>query len=165
VSELKLVTKGERVGSSEAALLQKLDIRPFTYGLKLRDVYDNGSIFSAAVMDITEGDLKAKFSNACRRIASIGLAAGYPTLCSLPHSIGNGVRRLIAVAAMTDYNFAECEPWNKFFNMSPEELAKLAAANAASGGGGGEAEKEEEPEEEEEADVGAGGMFGDDDGY
>jgi large subunit ribosomal protein LP0 len=60
ISELKLISKGDRVGGSEAALLQKLDIRPFTYGLVLVAVYNNGSVFDAKVLDLTDDDLKAK---------------------------------------------------------------------------------------------------------
>lgn len=45
-----LTRKGEKVGNSEAALLQKLDIKPFSYGLVIEQVYDNGSIFDPAVL-------------------------------------------------------------------------------------------------------------------
>jgi len=170
VSDLKLVTKGEIVGGSEAALLQKLDIKPFTYGLVLQSVYDNGTVFDAKVLDITENAMKQKFFNAVRRMASYCLVSGYPTLASIPHSIGNGVRTLIAVSAASGYSFEQMEEWDKLLNMDPEELAKLAAAAAASGGAGdggaGGEEAKEEEEEEEEVDVGGGGLFGgDDDGY
>ncbi|CAK8995853.1 60S acidic ribosomal protein P0 (60S ribosomal protein L10E) [Durusdinium trenchii] len=167
VSELKLITAGQVVGGSEAALLQKLDIRPFTYGLVLTKVYDNGAVFDAKVLDITEDDMKTKFFGACRRMASICLTAGYPTLVSLPHSVGNGVRDLIAISAAAGYSFEQMDEWDKMLNMDPEELAKLQAAASAGGGGGdGAAEEEKVEEEEEEVDVGGGGLFGgDDEGY
>lgn len=166
VSELKLVVAGERVGSSEAALLQKLNIRPFTYGLVLKSVYDNGAVFDAKVLDITEDDMKQKFFTACRNMASICLSVGYPTLVSLPHSVGKGVRDLIALAAASGYSFEQMEEWDNLLNMDPEELAKLQAAAAAAGGGGAAEEEKEEEEEEEEVDVGGGGLFGgDDEGY
>ena len=50
-----------QVGASEAALLQMLKIRPFHYGLILIQVYDNGSIFSPAVLDITDDDIVKVF--------------------------------------------------------------------------------------------------------
>jgi large subunit ribosomal protein LP0 len=34
-SDVHLIKKGEKVGNSEAALLQKLNIRPFSYGLEI----------------------------------------------------------------------------------------------------------------------------------
>ena len=166
VSDLKLISKGEKVGSSEAALLQKLNLKPFTYGLILLSVYDNGSLFDAAVLDITEDDLKAKFLQSVRRVGAICLELGYPTLCSLAHSLGNAVRRMIAITAETEIKFDLASKWDELFNMDPEELAKLQAAAAAAAGGDGEAAAEEpEEEEEEEVDVGGGNLFGDDDGY
>lgn len=167
VSELRLISIGEVVGSSEAALLQKLNIRPFTFGLVLQSVYDNGALFDAKVLDITDDDLKSKFSGALRLMASICMGAGLPTVVSLPHQIGNGVRTLIAIAAASGYTFEQMSEWDKFLNMSPEELAAMAAASGGGGGGGDAAAEEKVEEEEEEADVdlGGGGMFGDDDGY
>ena len=50
-----------QVGASEAALLQMLKIRPFHYGLILNQVYDNGSVFSLAVLDITDDDIVKVF--------------------------------------------------------------------------------------------------------
>ena len=36
VSDVKLITKGDKVGASEATLLAKLGIKPFSYGLIIR---------------------------------------------------------------------------------------------------------------------------------
>jgi len=130
VSELKLVTKGERVGGSEAALLQKLDIRPFTYGLVLKQVFADGAVFDAAVLDITDADLEAKFLTAVRRMAALSLGAGIPSLASLPHSVGNAVKRLIAVAVELKYSFAAAEPW---LALLPDAAPPAAEAPAEDG--------------------------------
>jgi large subunit ribosomal protein LP0 len=50
VSELKLITKGEKVGASEAGLLQKLNILPFTYGVQFLHVFMNGSVFDSLTL-------------------------------------------------------------------------------------------------------------------
>lgn len=86
-----------QVGSSEAALLQKLSIRPFTYGLVIDCIYDNGAVFDAAVLDLTDADMAVKFSNACANVAAVSLELGFPTLASLPHSIANAFRALVGV--------------------------------------------------------------------
>lgn len=165
ISELRLIEAGTFVGSSEAALLLKLNIRPFTYGLKLQKVYDNGALFDAKVLDITDEILKSKFSESLRRMASVCMSVGYPTVVSLPHQIGGGVRTLIAIAAATGYTFEQMSEWDALLNMSPEELAKLAAAGASGGGDGAAAVEEKVEEEEEEVDLGGGGMFGEEAGY
>lgn len=124
VSDLLLVKQGERVGGSEAALLQKLNIRPFTYGLVLKQVFADGSVFDAAVLDITDENLTAKATQAVRRLAAFSLALGLPSLASLPHSVGAAVKRLIAIAVQIDYSFAAAEPW---IELLPKEAAAAAA--------------------------------------
>src|SRR5260370_31832106 len=44
--EIEVMTAGECVRSIEAALLNMLNISPFTYGLTVVQIYDNGNIFS-----------------------------------------------------------------------------------------------------------------------
>ncbi|RCH78886.1 ribosomal protein P0 (A0) (L10E), partial [Rhizopus azygosporus] len=89
VSDVPLVTAGEKVGPSEAALLNMLNISPFTYGMSVVQVYDHGAIFSPAVLDVEESQLVANLMAAIREVASISLAVGYPTVASVPHSIIN----------------------------------------------------------------------------
>merc|ERR1719502_2103011 len=48
VSPVELLKKGDKVGQSEATLLQKLGIQPFSYGLVIEQIYENGAIFSPA---------------------------------------------------------------------------------------------------------------------
>lgn len=100
------------MGSSEAALLQKLNIRPFTYGLTIDCIYDNGSVFDAAVLDLTDEDMTRKFAGACANVAAVSLELGFPTLASLPHSIVNAFRALVSVVieGCDKYTFDECEP-------------------------------------------------------
>ena len=62
ITPVELIKKDDKIGSSEAALLAKLGIRPFLYGLVVQPVYDNGSVFSPEVLDLTEDDLIEKFA-------------------------------------------------------------------------------------------------------
>jgi large subunit ribosomal protein LP0 len=172
VSEQKIITKGNKVGPSEVALLSKLNIKPFTYGLTLLSVYDNGSLFDSKALEMTSADLKMKFISSVRRVAAASISLGYPTLASLPHSVGNRVRDLLAVSAVTSYKFKYSEPWDALFSMDPAELAKLQAASAsasaaASAGGaaapaaaaGAKAAPKAE-EKEVEVDMSGGNLFG-----
>lgn len=158
VTDVLLIKKGDKVGNSEAALLQKLNIRPFAYGLVIAAVYDNGSIFDPAVLDLTEDDLCAKFVAGLRNVAAVSLQIGYPTLASIPHSVANAFKMLVAIAVECDgFSFAKADPY-KAYLADPSAFA--AAAPAAGGAAAAEA-KVEEVEEEEEADIGgASDMFG-----
>lgn len=158
VADVLLVKKGDKVGNSEAALLQKLNVKPFAYGLIIESVYDNGSIFDPAVLDLTEDDLCAKFVAGLRNIAAVSLEIGFPTLASIPHSVANAFKTLVAIAVECEtFSFKKADPF-KAYLADPSAFA--VAASPAAGGAAAEA-KVEEVEEEEEADIGgAGDMFG-----
>merc|ERR1712142_301293 len=61
LNDVRLIKEGDKVGASEATLLNMLNISPFSYGLVMSSVYDNGAIFSPKVLDITEEALQARF--------------------------------------------------------------------------------------------------------
>ena len=115
VSDVMLVKMGEKVGNSEAALLQKLDISPFSYGLIISVVYDNGSMFDPKVLDLTDSDLCAKFMAGVRNVAAISLEINYPTLASIPHSVANAFKTLVAIAIECEtFSFEKAEPYKAF---------------------------------------------------
>jgi len=154
VADTMLISKGDKVTASQAALLQKLDIEPFTYGLVLKSVYDNGSIFDAKVLDITDDVLASKFSAALSAIAALSLALGYPTQASVPHSIANAFKAVIAVTLGCDkYSFDTADVYKEYL-ADPSKFA--AASGGAAAGGAAAVEAVVEEEEEEEADMGGG---------
>jgi len=162
VNDTNLISTGDKVTASQAALLQKLDICPFAYGVVLKMVYDNGSLFDAKVLEITDDVLASQFCEALGVLASISLAAGYPTQASVPHSIVNAFKMVLSLTI-------ECESYS--FDVADQYVEYLKDpskfAGPSTGGGGGDAAAAEEPEEEEEeeaeAPAGGGGIFGDDD--
>ena len=168
VNDTPLIEPGEKVTASQAALLQKLNISPFTYGLILKSVYDNGSLFDAKVLDITDDVLAAKFVEALSTVASLSLAIGYPTQASIPHSIANAFKAIVAITVgLEKYSFPKAEVYKEYL----KDPSKFAAAAGGGGGGaaaadsGAAAAEEVKEEEEEEMDM-AGGMdmFGGDEG-
>ncbi|GLE02349.1 hypothetical protein PINS_up011187 [Pythium insidiosum] len=159
VSDQLLTKAGEKVGNSEAVLLQKLNIRPFSYGVVITSVYENGSIFDPKVLDLTEEDLCAKFVTGLRNVAAVSLEIGFPTLASIPHSVANAFKTLVAVAVECEtFSFAKADPF-KAYLADPSAFA-VAAAPAAAGAAATEAKKEEVVEEEEVDMGGAADMFG-----
>uniref|UniRef100_A0A4D5R9X1 60S acidic ribosomal protein P0 n=1 Tax=Scolopendra viridis TaxID=118503 RepID=A0A4D5R9X1_SCOVI len=161
MSDVHLIKKEDRVGASEATLLNMLNISPFTYGLKIQQVYDSGTVFEPAILDIKPEDLREKFVLGVANIAALCLQISYPSLASAPHSVANGFRNLVAVAVMTDISFREAEMAKEFL----KDPSKFAAATSAapSAAAPQEAEKpkvEEKKEEEEESDEDMGfGLF------
>lgn len=124
VHDVYLIKSGDKVGMSEATLLNMLNISPFTYGLAVQKVYDSGTVFDPAILDITEDDLRAKFMSGVARVAALSLAIKYPTVASVPHSLVNGLKNCLAVAAVTDITFKEAEKLKEFL----ADPSKFAAA-------------------------------------
>ncbi|CAN6568939.1 unnamed protein product [Malus baccata var. baccata] len=95
ITLVELIKKADKVGSSEVVLLAKLGIRPFSYGLVVQMVYDNGSVFSPNVLDLTEDDLMEKFASGVSMVASLALAISYPTLAAAPHIFLNAYKNVL----------------------------------------------------------------------
>jgi len=109
LNDVHLVKKGEKVGSSEATLLAKLSIKPFSYGLRLLTVYDNGSIYEPHILDLNDEDILNRFRSGVQNVAALGLAVGYPNIASAPHVLINGFKNLLAVTVETGYSFKRAE--------------------------------------------------------
>lgn len=117
ITPVELIKKGEKVGSSEAALLAKLGIRPFSYGLVIQSVYDDGSVFSPEVLDLTEDDLIEKFATGVSMVTSLALALSYPTLAAAPHMFINAYKNVLAVAVATEYSFPQAEKVKEYLKV------------------------------------------------
>ncbi|KAG0559974.1 hypothetical protein KC19_10G143600 [Ceratodon purpureus] len=153
IAPVELVHKGEKVGSSKAALLAKLGIRPFSYGLVVVNIYDSGSVFAPEVLDLTEDDLLDKFTAGVSTVAAVSLATGYPTLAAARHAFVNSYKNLLAIAVETDYSFPLAEKTKEYLK-DPSKFA-VAAAPASTelvSVAPTAAKEEEKPEEKEESD-------------
>lgn len=154
-TDLKLVEAGAKVGASEATLLNMLNISPFTYGMKVTQVYEDGQAFSPDVLDIEESQLLKALTSAIATITTISLATNYPTLPSVLHSLINGYKQVLAVAVETDYSWEGIEELKDRI-ANPDAYAAAAPAAAAStedapaAAVAAEEEKEEEKEESED---------------
>lgn len=157
LNDVNLIKEGDKVGASEATLLNMLKISPFHYGLIIQQVYDSGTIFDPSILDITDDDIRKKFMTGVTNVAAISLSIGYPTVASAPHSIVNGFKNLLAIAAETDITFKEAETVKEYL-ADPSKFVAAAApvAAAAAPAADDKAKKEEEEEEEEDDDMGFG---------
>lgn len=157
ITPVELIKKGDKVGSSEAALLAKLGIRPFSYGLVVLSVYDNGSVFSPEVLDLTEDDLVERFAAGVSMVASLSLALSYPTLAAAPHMFINAYKNVLAVAVATEYTFPQAEKVKEYLK-DPSKFAvaaaPVAAAETAAAPVPAKEEEKAEPAEESDDDMG-----------
>jgi len=152
INNVPLIKTGQKVGNSEAALLLKLDIKPFQYGLIIRGVYDNGTMYEPAVLDMTDDDIIAKFRAGIKNLACVSLATGIPTVASLPHSLIRGYKNILSVALATDVSIPQTENLKKAAASAPAPSKAAAPAQTAAPK---KEEKKPEPEpEDDDADMG-----------
>lgn len=114
ITNVDLLKAGQRIDASQAALLQKLGITPFEYGLVPKLVFDQGSLFDPSVLDITEASILASFGNALKNTACVSLVLNMPTIASVPYSIMLAFADCLAVAVSTDFDFKEAEEIKAF---------------------------------------------------
>jgi len=147
-SDVLLIKTGQKVGPSEATLLNMLSLMPFTFGLTVLDVYDDGSVFSPAMLDITDEVLAKHLKAAIKNIACLSLATKTPTVASAPHLLVNAYKNVLSVGlSCEEYSFPALD---KFREALKNPVAVSAApAAAASAPAAAAAPAKEESEEEE----------------
>jgi len=133
VSEFPILKNGDKVSASAAVLLGKLSIKPFEYGIEVLQVYQDASVFDAAVLDIKDDVLISKFLGGVANMAAFSRELGIPTEAGLPHMFGNAFRNIASLVSDIDFSFTEVEEVKKFL----EDPEAYAAANPGGGGGGG----------------------------
>ncbi|EEQ98184.1 ribosomal P protein, putative [Perkinsus marinus ATCC 50983] len=148
-NDVALVTKGSKVTASQQALLMKLNIRPFEYGVELESIYDNGEVYDAAALDISDDDLVEKFMHGVTYFAAFSREAGIPNEATLPYAINNAFRNIAALCSDIDFTFPEIEELKEFLK-DPSKFASAAPAAGAAAAGEAKAEAAAAPAEEEE---------------
>jgi len=153
VNDVKVITEGEKITPGQSALLDKLKIRPFEYKMHIKNVLDNGKIYPAAVLSITNDSVLAAFVRSAENLTAVSLAAGYSTSVSVHHSILNAFKNLACASFASGFSFKEADALKSRAGSSVAAPASNAPVAAA-------ATKAPEPVKEEEIDVDMGDLFG-----
>jgi len=109
LQDVTLIKAGSKVGSSESTLLTMLGKKPFSYGLTCTFVYEDGKVYSAKFLDTSSEDVMNRFSAGLSTVAAISLATGLPTVASIPHSVLNAFKNLLAISIETEYVFEQAK--------------------------------------------------------
>jgi len=156
VSEVHLIKVGEKVRLSHVAMLDKMNVRQFFYGFKVTDVYEDGTVYSADILDMDQNALLGKFFAGVRTVAAISLAIGVPTAASISHEINFGYKKLLAIALETSIDFPEVK---KFRDYLANPGAFASAAPAAAAGAAAAAKPAAAPAKKKTSSESAGGGF------
>ncbi|ORZ34901.1 60S acidic ribosomal protein P0 [Catenaria anguillulae PL171] len=152
-SDFPLIKAGSKVGPSEAALLNMMNISPFTYGLSVVQVYNDGNAFHPSVLDIDDETLLNHLVEGIRAVAAVSLAIGVPTAASVPHSLINGYKNVLAIALATDLSFPLADAVKDRINNPDAYAAAAPAASSAAPAAAAAAAPAAAEESEEEEDV------------
>lgn len=165
INDVHLFSMGDKVNAGQAALLQKLGIEPFAYGLEVIQCFDGNSLFSPAVLQIKPEQILAAFTAGCRNVAAISLVLNTPTTVSVPYSILLAFRNLLAMSAATDHEF-EGSKQMKAYLKDPSAFAGACTGPATSSKAApAAAKKKTTSEEDDEMAAAPADLFGGGDDY
>lgn len=153
VNPVTVITEGEKITQSQAALLDRLKICPFEYKMNVRAFMENGKLYNAKVLSITSADILATFSASATNLTSISLASGYMVPSAAPHLIINAFKNLAGAAIASNFDFPALAALKAAAKSAP-------AAGGAPAAGAGAAKAEAAPADEPEEDVDMGDLFG-----
>lgn len=154
IADKQIIFAGDKIDGSQAALLDKLGIRPFSYKMNILKVYEQGNVFDAAVLDLSKDVLLQKFQGGIMNLTKMSLGGGVVNKLSATHHILNSFKNLACVSFASNYSFEQAEKMKSAAGSRPAATGAVATT---------EAKVEEKKEEEEEVDVDMGGLFGGDD--
>lgn len=152
INPVTILKAGDKVSSSHVALLDKLNIKPFQYGVAVTDVYEDGVVYSADILDMSQDDLMNKFLAGVGKVAAVSLALGYPTAASLRYHFAGAFQKLVALSLATEYTFEAAQKFKDIL-ANPGAFA-AAASTSASASSAAAPVVEEKPESESEVDMG-----------
>ncbi|KAL9998634.1 putative 60S ribosomal protein L10P, insertion [Helianthus debilis subsp. tardiflorus] len=103
ITHVELIKKGDKVGSSEAALLPNLASGHWVHPrLLFCQTWHRAILIRPEVLDLTEDALIEKFALGVSMVTSLVLAIHYPTIATAPHMLINGYKNLLVVAIETE---------------------------------------------------------------
>lgn len=147
-----LIKKGEKVTASHVALLTKLNILPFFFGFGVSDVYEDGTVYSADILDMSTDILRAKFFAAVSKLAALSLAINYPTAASISHIVRNSFKKIAAISLATNIEIEQTKQIKEYLADPSKFAAAAPAAGAAAPAAAAAAPAK--PSSESEADMG-----------
>ena len=107
--DFKVATKGKKIGNSESALLQKLNLKPFAYGLEIKFVFAEGTILGPEIFNMDLNEILGKFNRHASVASSLALGINYPCELSVPHMISNGFKNIASLALASNIKLKQLE--------------------------------------------------------
>lgn len=149
--DTKICSAGTLVSETVSAMCRLLNIVPFEYGMKIDNVYLNGSFIPKSVIKLAPDAFTSSFSYTIRHVTGISIEAGIANSLSTPHMISNAFKSVLAIGAEAGIKLAILDQLSAApAAAAPKEEKKEEKK---------ETKKEVKKEEPVEEDMDLGGMF------
>merc|ERR1719326_1143899 len=107
INPVTIIAAEDKVTPSQAALLDKLKIRPFEYKMNIRNYLDEGKLIDAKVLSISKDIILEKFKAKASNLTALSLGSGYITSAAVPHLIGNAFKNLAAASIASGFEIEQ----------------------------------------------------------
>jgi len=111
ISKVDLLQKGDKVTASAVALLGKLNLKPFFYGITVLKVYEDGIIYGTDVLSIDKSQLYTSFVAGIKQLTALARGANYLTVSTLPYVLRHYHNKLIYLCMGIDYSFPAADAY------------------------------------------------------
>jgi len=101
--EVRVITSGKLIQSSEVALLQKLNIVPFSYELEIEYIYDDEECYDPSVLDISSQKIRNILKEKVQELKFISKKTGYPVWGSPENSLKKSIASFLSIGLAIDY--------------------------------------------------------------
>ncbi|KAM0677398.1 ribosomal protein P0 (A0) (L10E) [Binucleata daphniae] len=108
-SDCKALSKGDKVGPSQANLLTLLDIKPFTFHMNIIKVYDGGIFYEPWIVDITSDVIEEVCRSNIKNVGAIGLGCGISNEITVPYEIINNYKNILGISLGSGFIVKETE--------------------------------------------------------
>jgi len=151
VDEVHLIKQGFKVGASEASLLMKLNIKPFYYAMKVRQIYENGTAYEASILDITGDQIAQSLYSALHNVAAFCFSLNYPTIINVPHSLMNAYKQVLSLGlSLESYSWEQLDTVKTALKNPGAFAAAAPTATTTAQTGAQKPQVKEEPKEPSE---------------
>merc|ERR550537_1391663 len=119
--------------------------------MEVKFVMQDGAVFPAAVLSMSDSVIIGKFVNGISHMAAFSREVGIPTEAGLPHMFASALKNVAALCGDIDMDFKEIEEPKKFLANPDAYIAANPGGGGGGGGGGGAPAAAEKKEEKKKA--------------
>ncbi|ABW98101.1 rla0 (nucleomorph) [Hemiselmis andersenii] len=148
---IKLIEKGKVVGNSEAALLKKLNIVPFSFELQIKLVFDTDVCYKPTVLEITKEQLTESSLAIFSKLNLVAYSISYPTRFTIKNTIKKISTNLTLISHVIGYKPPKKNDYddkNPILEKNKEEFPKNEPENDIQEPKNNKEENEENSEED-----------------